>query len=163
MNERIYEKIKVAKECDKRVDMTISDKLVKLVEEVGEIGAAHLKERLLKPMACGETMEDVRANKKEEYADALTVIFDLILCDGFTFEEVAEQINVSVQKWYDKVFKIRKFNKGDIVKCLRKDVEYIIDLGGPDFLSMDKKYMVDEVYGELITLRGLPAVGIKLK
>ena len=25
------------------------------------------------------------------------------------------------------------------------------------------KYMVDEVYGELITLRGLPAVGIKLK
>ena len=75
MNKEIYEKITIAKEHDTRDHMTISDKLVKLGEELGEIGAAHLKERLCKRLDPGETMEDVRNNKKEEYADALIVIF----------------------------------------------------------------------------------------
>jgi len=106
MNEEIYKKITIANKADKRKHMTISDKLVKLSEEVGEIGAAHLKERLLKPMAPGETMNDVRNNKKEEYADALIVIFDLILCDDYTFEEIMEEIHKGIQKWHTKVQKI---------------------------------------------------------
>ena len=102
MNKEILDKIKAATKADKRTHMTISDKLAKLTEECGEIATAHLKERILKPLAPGETMEDVRNNKKEEYADALLVIFDLILCDNFTFEEVEVEMDKGVEKWYTK-------------------------------------------------------------
>lgn len=107
MNKDILNKIKEANKNDKRVSMTVSDKIVKLQEEVGEIAAAHLKQIAFKPLKEGETYKDVRANKKEEYADALLVLFDLILVDGFTFEEIEEEMDKGVKKWYSKVQDIK--------------------------------------------------------
>lgn len=112
MNQKILDKIKEANKNDKRVSMTVSDKLVKLQEEIGEIAAAHLKQMRFKPFNTGETIEDVRANKKEEYADALLVLLDLILVDGFTFEEIEEEMHKGVEKWYSKVLKIKPTQTG---------------------------------------------------
>jgi len=135
MNKEILDKIKVAQKVDKRTHMTISDRFIKLVEEKGEIASAHLKERGLKLLEPGETMEDVRKNKKEEYADALIVIFDLILCDGFTFEEVEEEMHKGIDKWYDKWYektdrlnkpkKHKGFEFGDKVRCINEGVAMI--------------------------------------
>ena len=101
MNKKILEKVKKARELDPRKSMTVSDKLVKLQEEVGEISAAHLKQLGYKPSK--NSIKSIRDNKKEEYADALIVIYDLILADGFTFEEVEEELDKGVEKWYNKV------------------------------------------------------------
>jgi len=103
MDKEILEKIKLAREKDPRKTMTVSDKMVKLQEEVGEIAAAHLKELNFKPRSAGLSMKSVRDNKKEEYADALIVIYDMILADGFTFEEIKEELHKGVDKWYKKI------------------------------------------------------------
>lgn len=103
MNDEILEKIKLARENDPRKTMTVSDKLVKLQEEVGEIAAAHLRELNFKPRSAGWSIKSIRENKKEEYADSLIVIFDMILADGFTFEEIKEEMHKGVDKWYKKV------------------------------------------------------------
>lgn len=102
MNDEILEKIKLARQKDPRKAMTVSDKLVKLQEEIGEIAAAHLKELNFKSRS-GLSTKSIRDNKKEEYADALTVIYDMILADGFTFEEIKEELHKGVDKWYKKV------------------------------------------------------------
>ena len=66
MNQEILNKIIEANK-NKLIDgMTVSDKIVKLQEEIGEISAAHLKQIGFKPLKEGETFQDVRANKKEE-------------------------------------------------------------------------------------------------
>jgi len=106
MNDEILKKIKLARENDPRKTMTVSDKLVKLQEEVGEIAAAHLKELNFKSRGAGISTKAVRDNKKEEYADALIVIYDMILADGFTFEEIKEELHKGVDKWYEKVKKL---------------------------------------------------------
>jgi NTP pyrophosphatase (non-canonical NTP hydrolase) len=102
MNKEILEKVKKARKLDPRKSMTVSDKLVKLQEEVGEIAAAHLKELGFKPSK-DVSIKEIRDNKKEEYADALIVIYDMILADGFTFDEIKEELIKGVDKWYKKV------------------------------------------------------------
>ena len=99
MNQDILNKMKIARSEDSR-KMTISDKFVKLMEEIGEISRAHSKELGHKKREPGESMQDVRKNKKEEYADALIVILDMILADKFTFEEVTEEMHNGIDKWY---------------------------------------------------------------
>jgi NTP pyrophosphatase (non-canonical NTP hydrolase) len=108
MDDKILEKIKLARENDPRKSMTVSDKMVKLQEEIGEIAAAHMRELGLKPRSEGMTIKSVRDNKKEEYADALIVIYDMILADGFTFEEIKEELNKGVDKWYNKVKELKQ-------------------------------------------------------
>ena len=105
MDDKILEKMEIARKKDPRILMSISDKIVKLQEEVGEIAAAHLKEIGFKSRF-GKTLEEVRNNKKEEYADTLLVIYDIILSDGFTFDEIKEELHRGIDKWYDKVSKI---------------------------------------------------------
>ena len=102
MDNEILKKIVLARSKDPRKSMTVSDKLVKLTEECGEIAAAHLKELGLK--SHGKlSLKEIRDNKKEEYADALIVIYDLILADGFTFDEIKEELHKGVDKWHNKV------------------------------------------------------------
>jgi len=102
MNKEILNKIALARSKDPRKSMTVSDKLVKLQEEVGEIAAAHLKELGFKSHE-KLSLKEIRDNKKEEYADALIVIYDMILADNFTFDEIKEELHKGVDKWYDKV------------------------------------------------------------
>jgi len=106
MNDEILKKIEIARGKDPRTSMTVSDKLVKLLEEIGEIAAAHLMERGFKSCPPNSTLKDIRNNKKEEYADALIVIYDIILADGFTFEEIKEELHIGVDKWYEKIKKL---------------------------------------------------------
>ena len=102
----ILQKIIEVNKKDPRKNMTVSDKMVKLQEEVGEIATAHLKELNLKPRAEGASTFSVRENKKEEYADALIVILDLILADGFSFEEIEEEMQKGIKKWYKKIINL---------------------------------------------------------
>lgn len=102
MDNEILDKIALARSKDPRKSMTISDKLAKLTEECGEIAAAHLKELGFK--SHGKlSLKEIRDNKKEEYADALIVIYDMILADNFTFDEIKEELHKGVDKWYKKV------------------------------------------------------------
>jgi len=114
MDQSVFDKILKANKLDPR-EMTISDKLVKLSEEFGEISAAHLKELGFKPKGQefynekGEqglrdvSFESIRNNKKEEYADLLIVAIDTFIEDGFTIEEITEEMHKGVDKWYAKV------------------------------------------------------------
>jgi len=110
MDSNILSKIIEARGKDPRKSMTVSDKLVKLQEEIGEIAAAHMQEKGFKP---GGDMKEVRMNKKEEYADALIVLFETILADNFTFDEIKEEMHKGVDKWYKKILNT---DKQDIVK-----------------------------------------------
>lgn len=103
MDDEILKKIKLAIEKNPRKTMSVSDKMVKLQEEVGEIAAAHLRELNLKPRSGGWSVKLIRDNKKEEYADALIVIYDMILADGFTFEEIKEELHKGIDKWQKKI------------------------------------------------------------
>jgi len=114
MDKEILDKIAIAREKAPRTSMTISDKLAKLAEECGEIAKAHLQELGFKSCG-GKTLKEIRDNKKEEYADALIVIYDMILADGFTFDEIKEELHKGVDKWYNNV-------KGLGVKIVDEDM-----------------------------------------
>ena len=103
MESEILEKIKFIKETDLRKSMmTVSDKLVKLQEEVGEVASAHMRELGFKSLK-KYSPEGVRMNKKEEYADVLVVLLDLILSDGFTFDEIKEELEINLNKRINKI------------------------------------------------------------
>ena len=92
----IYKLIKKLSICD---PVTISDKLVKMSEEVGELCAAHMKKIGIKPLKKGETMKDVDANILEEGIDIIATVFDVMAIYGITYEEMVNAFPEKLGKW----------------------------------------------------------------
>jgi NTP pyrophosphatase (non-canonical NTP hydrolase) len=89
----------------------ITKKGLKLNEEVGELSAEILK--LVGYKHHNDTSEEIRQHLLEEAADSLIIIFDILVIQGYTKEEIVKTCGNKINKWVDQI-------KNDIIKSNSK-------------------------------------------
>jgi NTP pyrophosphatase (non-canonical NTP hydrolase) len=92
--EELYERIATLDTQDKK---EMSFKLVKLMEEVGEIAEAFLEYDGYK--RSGKSKTECKENILEECSDALLMIYSILNVNGNSLEEIKEMINKKCNKW----------------------------------------------------------------
>jgi len=81
----------------------ISNKGLKLNEEVGELSAEILK--LIKYKYHNDTEEQIRQNLLEEAADSIIQVFDILADLKYTKEELIEASEKKIDKWLNQINK----------------------------------------------------------
>ena len=81
----------------------ITKKGLKLNEEVGELSAEILK--LVDYKHHDDTKEQIRQHLLEEAVDSLIMIFDILVMQGYTKEEIINAGEEKINKWLNQINK----------------------------------------------------------
>lgn len=104
----IFERItKVTKEKEVK---TQSEKMVKLMEEIGELSVAHLQKKSLKGKG-SKTDKEVHENFLEEACDCVIIIQSILAAEGFEYDAYLAKMSEKLAKWEDVAAKIAKLKK----------------------------------------------------
>jgi hypothetical protein len=104
----VFERIvKVTKEKEVK---TQSEKMVKLMEEMGELSVAHLQKKSLKGKG-SKTDKEVHENFLEEACDCVIILQSILAAEGFDYDEYLTKMSEKLSKWEDVAAKIAKMRK----------------------------------------------------
>jgi len=94
----------LVKEVSHLEDPDIVKKGLKLAEEVGELSAEILKLTGYKYTNPSDVPgEEVRNNLLEEAVDSLIMVFDILVNQGYTKEEIIKTSHKKVNKWLSQI------------------------------------------------------------
>jgi len=94
----------LVKEVSHLEDPDIVKKGLKLTEEVGELSAEILKLAGYKYTNPSDFPgEEVRNNLLEEAVDSLIMVFDILVNQGYTKEEIIKTSHKKVNKWLSQI------------------------------------------------------------
>ena len=79
----------------------VDKKLIKLNEECGEFAAAYLMH--IGSKGTSKTKEEVKDNLLEEGCDVCLVALSIVMRHGFTIEQIAEKLQLKMDKWENQV------------------------------------------------------------
>lgn len=97
MNNKIWDRIKTIQKSDKR-GTTNSDRICKLVEEIGELAELHNKAIGYKPIGSFSTGFIIEG-KKKEIVDTMIVLIDYAISIGISKNELEVAFNPKLDKW----------------------------------------------------------------
>ena len=98
MLKKEYKRVKeITKKENRKV--YISDKVTKLIEEIGEYSAVHLEEIGYKHVKEKRTPDAIRLHSLEELCDMQIMVLDLFAHHKFKSDEIQEMINKKLDKW----------------------------------------------------------------
>lgn len=98
MNSQVYNRITDLNKKENR-KVYISDKVTKLIEEVGEFSAVHLEDIGYKYVKEKRSEEEKRKHALEELCDMHIMVLDIFAHYGFTEDEIIKMTNKKIDKW----------------------------------------------------------------
>lgn len=100
-NDKFSELAKVVEELSKADEKSISEKGLKLVEEIGEVAEALLSYNKVSSCAYKEKSLD---DLKEELGDVLNCVLDVTFASGIGVDDlIASAMNKCVNKWQPNI------------------------------------------------------------
>lgn len=93
-----YQRVKEIVEKENR-EVSMSDKITKMNEELGEFSAVHLESIGYKYVKNKRSKEEIREHLLEEICDVQIMVMDIMNYYNFTSEEINEMVDKKLDKW----------------------------------------------------------------
>jgi NTP pyrophosphatase (non-canonical NTP hydrolase) len=90
---------------DNKNERQFQKKIIKTMEELGELAAVYLEEDGYKLVEEKRTPEEIDKHKLEEGCDVLIQAFSLLAHMGYSLNQIIEMCNHKCDVWEDKVKK----------------------------------------------------------
>jgi NTP pyrophosphatase (non-canonical NTP hydrolase) len=100
---QVYKEIREASDLAKKVkpnEQTLENKVLKLMEESGELATDTIKLNGYK--VSKQSREEIEENMKEEIVDVLLVILDIAHQRNMSEKEISHLMKMKLIKWLDK-------------------------------------------------------------
>lgn len=95
---KIYDRVKGISKKENR-QVYISDKVTKLIEEIGEYSAVHLEAIGYKYVQKERSPEEIRKHELEELCDMQIMVLDIFAHHDFAADEIYHMIQKKLNKW----------------------------------------------------------------